>query len=309
MKKSVSVIIPTYNGKELLMKYLPKCERALQKSTHISDYEIIIIDDCSNDNTLAFLNQNYSHIIKLKNDSNSGFSKTINKGIRHSKMELALLLNNDMELPEDYFDKTIPFFNKQEHIFGISTEIRDITGEKVLEGAKIALRKHGMLHYQDCLNKENVSTLYLCGGNALIDNQKLKELEGFNELFSPFYFEDFDLSLRAWRKGWTSLYTNQTFCKHCHSTTIFKENRKDDVARIFLRNKVLINYLNNSSLNNIKMFSYLLSKLLLSYIVPTKSKRCYRNAIKDFAKLYKKAKVCRRNEYSLLPALNEVTLK
>ena len=166
-----------------------------------------------------------------------------------------------------------------------------------------------MLHYQDCLNKENGSTLYLCGGNALIDNQKLKELEGFNELFSPFYFEDFDLSLRAWRKGWTSLYTNQTFCKHCHSTTIFKENRKDDVARIFLRNKVLINYLNNSSLNNIKMFSYLLSKLLLSYIVPTKSKRCYRNAIKDFAKLYKKAKVCRRNEYSLLPALNEVTLK
>ena len=77
------------------MKYLPKCERALQKSTHISDYEIIIIDDCSNDNTLAFLNQNYSHIIKLKNDSNSGFSKTINKGIRHSKMELALLLKNN----------------------------------------------------------------------------------------------------------------------------------------------------------------------------------------------------------------------
>ena len=214
MKKSVSVIIPTYNGKELLMKYLPKCEHALQKSSLISDYEIIIVDDCSNDDTLTFLNKSYSHVIKLKNSSNSGFSKTINKGIRHSKMELALLLNNDMELPEDYFDKTIPFFNEQDHLFGISTEIRDIKGEKVLEGAKIALRKHGMLHYQDCLHKENCSTLYLCGGNALIDNQKLKELEGFNELFSPFYFEDFDLSLRAWRKGWTSLYTNQTFCKH-----------------------------------------------------------------------------------------------
>jgi GT2 family glycosyltransferase len=309
MKKSVSVIIPTYNGKELLMKYLPKCEHALQKSSLISDYEIIIVDDCSNDDTLTFLNKSYSHVIKLKNSSNSGFSKTINKGIRHSKMELALLLNNDIELPEDYFDKTIPFFNEQDHLFGISTEIRDIKGEKVLEGAKIALRKHGMLHYQDCLHKENCSTLYLCGGNALIDNQKLKELEGFNELFSPFYFEDFDLSLRAWRKGWTSLYTNQTFCKHCHSTTIFKENRKADVERVFLRNKILLNYLNNNTSNNIKMFSYLLSKLLLGYIAPTKSKMSYRNAIKDFAKLYKKAKVCRENEYFLLPPINEVTLK
>ena len=309
MKKSVSVIIPTYNGKELLMKYLPKCEHALQKSSLISDYEIIIVDDCSNDDTLTFLNKSYSHVIKLKNSSNSGFSKTINKGIRHSKMELALLLNNDMELPEDYFDKTIPFFNEQDHLFGISTEIRDIKGEKVLEGAKIALRKHGMLHYQDCLHKENCSTLYLCGGNALIDNQKLKELEGFNELFSPFYFEDFDLSLRAWRKGWTSLYTNQTFCKHCHSTTIFKENRKADVERVFLRNKILLNYLNNNTSNNIKMFSYLLSKLLLGYIAPTKSKMSYRNAIKDFAKLYKKAKDCRENEYFLLPPINEVTLK
>lgn len=303
--KSISVIIPTYNGKELLKQYLPSCIRALEFSTLIFEYEIIVVDDCSKDDTITFLKNEYPQIILLKNETNLGFSKTINKGIRYSKMDLSLLLNNDMELPEDYFEKTIPFFIGNQNLFGVSSQIRDKSGKNVLEGAKKLQRKHGMFHYKDCLESSLGRTLYVCGGNALVDSVKLKMLGGFNELFSPFYFEDFDLSLRAWRNGWNLLYTDQTYCKHCHSTTILKENNKEDVERIFLRNKILINYLNNSKMDNFKMTFYLSVKFLLSYIAPSKSKLAYRNGMKDFFKLYKDAKRLRQKEYVILPLLEE----
>lgn len=305
MKKSISVIIPTFNGKDLLMKYLPSCERALLNCNTISQYEIIVVDDCSNDDTVDFIKENYPHVLLIINSKNVGFSKTINKGIFASQMELALLLNNDMELPENFFEKMIPYFFQQPNLFGISSEIRDITGEKVLEGVKLPWRKHGMLHYKDCLDKNNCHTLYICGGNALVDNKKLKELGGFNELFSPFYFEDFDLGLRAWRKNWKLFYTNDTYCKHCHSTTIFKENKRDKVEQIFLRNKFLLNYLNNNKINNLKMFFYLLNKFILSYIAPSHSQKNYRIAIKEFRKLLKNASAMRQEKYLTLPALAE----
>ncbi len=299
-KKSVSIIIPTYNGFHLLNNYLPHTVDVIQQSISISEYEIIIIDDASTDETHQYLQDlTIPNLTVIINECNSGFSKTINKGIRQAKMDLSLLLNNDMDLPLDFFDKTIPYFTDKE-LFGISTEIRDRAGEKIIESRKLPVFKHRTFNYKDTTDATNSNTLYLCGGNAIVDTKKLKELNGFNELFSPFYFEDFDLSLRAWRKGWKSIYINSTFCKHTPSTTIKKENRNSFIENIFIRNKLLLNYLHSSTFDKSLLCFRTCCKIFLYSFSKKEDKRIFIKPAKSFLKLKKEADKQRKNEYDNL---------
>jgi glycosyltransferase involved in cell wall biosynthesis len=73
MKYSISVILPNYNGKHLLEAFLPHTYAAMGESG--LDYEIIVVDDCSTDNSVKFLNDKYPEIKVLNNTENSGFSK------------------------------------------------------------------------------------------------------------------------------------------------------------------------------------------------------------------------------------------
>ena len=103
IKKSVSIIIPNYNGVSLLEKYLPDTLKAIRYAE--VPFEIIVVDDYSSDGSVGFLRANYPEVKLLVNDSNRGFSYTCNQGIQFAKMDLVLLLNSDVSLTEKYFSK------------------------------------------------------------------------------------------------------------------------------------------------------------------------------------------------------------
>lgn len=65
-------------------------------------------------------------------------------------------------------------------------------------------------------------------------------LKGFDEIFSPFYVEDFELSLRAWRLGWKCYYDHTAICRHQTSTTIKSKSSKAYVRKIYNRNKMIL---------------------------------------------------------------------
>lgn len=85
-----------------------------------------------------------------------------------------------------------------------------------------------------------VPTLYLSGANALIDREKLKCLGGFDEIFAPFYCEDTDLSIRAWRLGYRSYYEHSSICRHPVSATIRKFHLSSHIWIISHRNKLIL---------------------------------------------------------------------
>lgn len=85
--KSISVIIPNYNGEDLLKENLPSLYSALSTSG-IMEYEVIVPDDASTDGSVAFLENNYPEIIIVKNKENKGFSGNVNTGIKISTMDL-----------------------------------------------------------------------------------------------------------------------------------------------------------------------------------------------------------------------------
>ena len=299
------MVIPSFNGKELLEQYLPSLLETLRNSRQVPQYETIVVDDASTDGTDVFLTENYPEVIYLKNTENMGFSKTSNRGLHQAKHELVLFLNNDMVLNDDFFEKTIPYFD-QEDTFGVFSEIRDSLGEKKLEGQKAPKCKKHRIHYEDNRETKGPFTFYLCGGNALVSREKMLKLQGFNEIFSPFYFEDFDVSLRAWRKGWKSYYTEDTFCKHCHSQTINSNFSKEYVQGIFLRNRFIFNDLHKSSNECLRLRAQAFLKIILYTIIPTKSHRVVKQAAIAYVKMLKQVRENKKALYSGLLPLQSV---
>ncbi|MBG6235106.1 GT2 family glycosyltransferase [Pedobacter sp. CAN_A7] len=241
MKKSLSVIIPNYNGKHLLESYLPSVFEALE-NTGVS-YELIIIDDASKDDSIPFIKSLYPHITLLVNATNRGFSYTCNQGINIARNELTLLLNSDVRLTHDYFEKQWPYF-QHEDTFGVMGRIMSADGSTIEDAARILFYngcriKANRFYYSTNNNDKDVYTAYLSGANALIDTKKLKALKGFDEIYSPFSSEDSDLSLRAWLLGWKCYYEHQSICYHQVSGSTKTQIKSAFIKTIYYRNRFI----------------------------------------------------------------------
>jgi GT2 family glycosyltransferase len=243
LKKSVSIIIPNYNGRQLLEQYLPYTLRAVNDSGAV--YEIIVVDDCSKDDSVAYLHSRYPDIKVLVNTKNGGFSYTCNQGIQAARMELILLLNSDIKLSADYFDHQWKYFD-HEDTFGVMGRITDMDGPRIQDAARMPKfngfkLKTAYFYYRT--DHQPALTLYLSGANALVDAQKLKAMGGFNEMFSPFYAEDFELSLRAWRLNWKCYYEHESVCGHEVSASTKNYKTARWVKMVYFRNRYYLHAL------------------------------------------------------------------
>ncbi len=245
---SISVVIPNYNGKHLLEANLPSIYAALKFAN--VNYEVIVVDDASADDSAAYIKQNYPDIILLINESNRGFSPTINKGIFAARHELILALNSDVQLSDNYFIEQFKYFDSAE-TFGVMGKIVDINGSKVQDGAKYTrISFKGIKTTLNYLPSEETSEIwlpsfFLSGANALMNREKLWMLGGFDELYAPYYYEDADLGIRAWRVGWKCYFESKSICIHAHSSSISKL-KPEKVRIIAERNRITLNHLHLS---------------------------------------------------------------
>ncbi|MBL7972663.1 MAG: glycosyltransferase family 2 protein, partial [Prolixibacteraceae bacterium] len=240
MKRSISIVIPNYNGKDLLESNIPHVYNAL-KTSGITDFEIIITDDASKDQSVDFLKSNYPDIILIENKVNRGFSGNTNCGIFRANKDLVLILNSDVILTDCYFEHLLPYFDSP-GTFGVMGQITSPDSKIIQDGAKYPTSAFGRIRPgTNYLIKGQSShlSLFLLGANALVDRKKLLEVGGFDEIFNPYNSEDVDLSIRAWRLGYKCYYDHRAICKHPISSTLKKEpNRK--VKMISNRNVMIL---------------------------------------------------------------------
>ncbi len=254
-RKSISVVIPNYNGSKLLEQNLPSVYEALNNAK--TDFEIIITDDCSTDSSVTFIRQNYPLVRLVINEKNQGFSASCNKGIALANKDLILLLNTDIELNKDFFESQFKYFELAD-TFGVMSKIigakngetQDTARFLKYSGFKIKANNFYHLENEDFLTP----TAYLSGANALIDTKKLKDIGGFDEIFSPFYCEDFELGLRAWRLGWKCYYDPKSYCIHDHSSTTKNYRTRNWVKAIFFRNRLFVHAIHLSKIRLVFWF-------------------------------------------------------
>lgn len=238
---SISAIIPNYNGCELLERNLPALFQELEHAQ--VDYEVIVVDDCSTDKSVEFLKANYPQVIIVEQEKNGGFSASCNAGIRKASKSLVFLMNSDIKLTENYFRPQFKFF-ENEKTFGVMGQIIGYYDNHIQDTAKWpttkGLKVKATNNYLVEDHKESFWTpsFYLSGANALIDTEKFKILNGFDEIYSPYYCEDLDLSVRAQRLGWECYYEHESVCRHEGSVTTNKIRRKS-VNIIYFRNRFI----------------------------------------------------------------------
>ena len=186
------------------------------------------------------------------NEKNHGFSFSCNKGIAIANKELVLLLNTDIELNSNFFESQFKYFDLPD-TFGVMSKIigakngetQDTARFLKYSGFKIKANNFFHLENEDFLTP----TAYLSGANALIDTKKLKDIGGFDEIFSPFYCEDFELGLRAWRLGWKCYYDPKSYCIHDHSSTTKNYRTQNWVKAIFFRNRLYVHKIHLNSIH------------------------------------------------------------
>src|SRR3990167_2573571 len=113
MAKKVSVIIPNYNGEELLSHNLPKVIK------YCKGCEIIVVDDASNDNSVKLIKKSYRNIKLIKNSKNLGFARSINMGVESASGDLVLLLNTDVSPRKNFLKNALKLF-KNSNLFAVA---------------------------------------------------------------------------------------------------------------------------------------------------------------------------------------------
>ena len=196
----ISILIPNYNGVEILKKNLPKVTK------YSDNAEIIVVDDASSDDSIAMLKENFPQIKVITKTRNEGFASTVNLGVKSAKNDLVLLLNTDVEPLSNFIASLIKHF-EDEDVFAVGcAEITSETnGKEFIEGRGIGRFENGFLiHGRGEPDKKN--TLWVTAGAALYRKSIWNNLGGMKDIYNPFYWEDIDLSYRALKSGYTLIF-------------------------------------------------------------------------------------------------------
>ncbi len=237
---AASLVIPNWNGKELLERFLPSWEAAI--AGHPGS-EIVIVDNGSSDGSADWIRANYPAVKLLALPENLGFGGGSNAGFRAAKNDIVVLLNSDMRVEPDFLAPLLAGFT-DETVFAVSCQI--FLGDKAKRREETGLTEgwwqDGGLrvsHREDPAIDRLFPCFYGGGGSCAFDRRKFLELGGFDELLAPFYLEDTDLGFLAWKRGWKALYQPASVVHHEHRGTIGKRFSSGYIQSVLRKNFLL----------------------------------------------------------------------
>ena len=248
-----SIIIPNWNGEKLLKKNLP----AVFSS---GADQVVVVDNGSNDGSVALLKNlqaQYSQLKIIFNPKNLGFARAVNQGVKEAKNEIVALLNNDV-VPEEDFLKPLAKDFEDEKVFAVSLN------EPQWSWAKGKWVKGFIEHETGPKTKTPHLSFWANGGSGAFRKSIWLELGGLDEIFAPFYWEDIDLSYRAWKRGFKILWEPQSVVHHQHETTIGLRFNQKYVDLIAQRNQLLFIWKNTTDFRMLLVHKAFLWKKLLT---------------------------------------------
>jgi len=229
-KMSYEIIIPSYNGLFLLKKHLPDVIACSGKNTPLT-----VVDDGSIDGTVEYLTKNYPRVTCLHHDQNLGFPTSVNLGFASSRSDLVVLLNNDVHPQKGYLTPALRHFDN-EKVFAVT--LNEITSSWPL------VSWSGKLQYIRGEDKTAPRfSAWASGGSAIFRKTIWDKLGGFDEIYSPGYWEDSDIGWRAWKAGYQIIWEPKALVEHQHESS-FSKLDQNFVSLVKQRNELIFNWKN-----------------------------------------------------------------
>ena len=239
IRRPVSIILPAYNNRELLARYLPALSAEVMRRG-VGD-EILVVEDAGQDDTQAFLQREYPAVRCLRKAVNEGFGPTCNVGIAAARNDYILLLNTDVQVSPGFLEPLLAHFARPD-VFGVSPRILRPDDPPVCQSVTSFRYRAGyfLLFWEPFpALTEAIPILFCSGACALFDAQKLRQIGGVDPLYRPYYEEDVDLGYAAWKQGWSCWYEPRATVLHEESATVHKTVTRRHKALIGSRNKYL----------------------------------------------------------------------
>lgn len=224
MKYLVSIIIVNYNGYFLLKE----CLQSIFQNSY-SNYEIIIADNGSSDNSILKIKRDFkdklSQIKILNLKKNLGPALARNEAFKVSKGEIIVFLDNDTQVDKDWIQQALPFFQKNSKIGVIQSKLLLINQKNKIDYVGEYLGSLGFLksvaNYGEIDNGQyNQIRSILAAKSAGMFIRRLAFIDA--GMFDPDYFifmEETDLGWRTWLMGYQNILASKSIVYHRFSST------------------------------------------------------------------------------------------
>ncbi len=263
----IAIVILNWNGKKLLEQFLPSVVKYSQEA------KIYVADNASTDESKSFLTDNFKEVVIIQNKTNGGFAKGYNDALKNLNEDLLILLNNDVEVTQNWLQPIINEFNHDSSLVAAQPKILDFKNKNYFEYAGAGGGFIDQFGYPFCRGRifnsiekdkgqyNDIKKIFWATGACLIiKNNEFKELNGFDEKFFA-HQEEIDLCWRIQKTGGTIKYIGNTTVFHVGGATL----SNFDPTKTFynFRNSLLMLIKN---VNSSKVWVILFVRLLLDGI-------------------------------------------
>lgn len=249
----VSIIIPNYNGEQILKHSLAHVVEAA--AAYPGNCEIIVVDDASQDNSLQMIVDQFPEIKVVRHEINQGFAEAVHSGVRASRHAIIIFLNSDVLPDREFISPLVRWFDRQD-TFSVSPLILDRQRKPLRVSWNLCKMLRGEIRRQnwnlsDALEKARhqrpLKSLFASGGSIAIRKAMFEQLGGFLSIYKPFYYEDRDLCTRAWQRGWKTFFDPESRVIHDHFGTIRRFYAAKQIKIIQRRNRLFYLWLHLSN--------------------------------------------------------------
>lgn len=233
-KITTSVIIPNWNGEHLLKDCLQSLKYQINK-----DFEIILVDNNSADESLKYVNNFFPQVKIIKLNKNFGFARAINEGVKASGAKYVVFLNNDTSVDRDWLKYLIECANKHPEVISINSKLLNFYDRKKIDGVGILINEVGQarsIGWQESDEGQYEKEQYIfgaTGGASLFKREDFIKVGYFDESYFM-YSEEVDFAFRAQFLGYKSIYCPKAIVFHKHKASAKK--RPQDIEYWQFRN-------------------------------------------------------------------------
>jgi len=241
-KPKIAIVIPNWNGRELLRN----CLESIKKNTSHSNYEIVVVDDASTDGSVEMVKKEFPDVRLIRNKENLGFPKACNRGIKYASEkcnpDYILSQNNDTEIIQnDWLERFIEVAEYDDEIGIVGCKVILPSGELQHAAAWVKPWEWSFVELGD---SEKITEVDVIAGQAfLIKREVIEEIGLLDEGFSPFLWEEYDYCARAKKAGYKIVFDPKVTIVHYGRASI-KRKGEDFIFFINMRNKVRFMLLN-----------------------------------------------------------------
>ncbi len=213
----VSVIILNWNGE----RFLENCLRSVLNQSY-ANIEVIVVDNHSTDNSIKILQTKFPDLKLIKSDKNLGFAAGNNLGIKESKGEYIILLNNDTEVESNWVEELVRACQAATDIGMCASKVKYMQNRDILNSTGVILYpdltaiNRGIGEKDEGQYDRSTSVFCPYGAAALYKREMLDQIGLLDEDYFMFREED-ELGWRANLAGWRCIYVPTAVVYHYRS--------------------------------------------------------------------------------------------